>query len=151
MEIVKNASLNIEVHIPFQNRVFVFVFIYIPRSGIAGSYDISRVAIHGVPGGSVVKNSPPKAGDARDVVSITESGRFPGEGNDNPLKFFCLKNPMDRGDWQATVHGVPKSWTQLSTHTHGSPYLCLFVCLGNSILYSIVADVGILSIFSCAC
>ena len=42
-----------------------------------------------------------------------------GEGNGNPLHYSCLENPMDRGIWWATVHGVAKSWTQLSnTHTH---------------------------------
>ena len=39
---------------------------------------------------------------------------FPGEGNGNPLQCSCLKNPMDRGAWWATVHGVTKSWTGLS-------------------------------------
>ena len=38
-------------------------------------------------------------------------GRSPGEGNDNPLQYSCLDNPMDRGAWQATVHGVTKSQT----------------------------------------
>ena len=51
--------------------------------------------------------------------SIPGSDRSPGEGNGNPLQYSCLGNPMDRGDWQTTVHGVAKSWTQLSTHdTH---------------------------------
>ena len=57
------------------------------------------------PGGSVVKNPPANAGD---VGSILGSGRSPGEGNDNPLQYSCLGNPMDRGAWQATVHGVTK-------------------------------------------
>ena len=39
------------------------------------------------------------------------SRRSPGEGNGNPLQYSCLGNPMDRGAWQAAVHGVPKSWT----------------------------------------
>ena len=39
---------------------------------------------------------------------------FPGEGSGNPLQYSCLKNPMDRGAWWATVHGVTKSWTGLS-------------------------------------
>ena len=43
--------------------------------------------------------------------------RFPGEGNGNPLQYYCLENPMDRGAWQATVHGVTKSWTRLSEFT----------------------------------
>ena len=46
--------------------------------------------------------------------SIPGSGRSPGEGNGNPLQYSCLENPMDRGAWWATVHGVAKSRTQLS-------------------------------------
>ena len=42
----------------------------------------------------------------------------PGGGNGNPLQYSCLENPPDRGAWCATVHGVAKSWTQLSTNTH---------------------------------
>ena len=53
-----------------------------------------------------------------DPGSIPGSGRFPGEGNGNPLQYSCLENTMDRGAWWATVHGVTKSWTQLSTRTH---------------------------------
>ena len=54
---------------------------------------------------------------ARDPGSILGSGRSPGEGNSNPLQYFCLENPTDRGAWQATVHGVSKSWTWLSNVT----------------------------------
>ena len=46
-----------------------------------------------------------------DVSSIPGLGRSPGKGNGNPLQSFCLENPMDRGDWWATVHGVAKSRT----------------------------------------
>ena len=66
----------------------------------------------------VVKNPPANIGDVRDVGSIPGSGRSPGRGHGNPLQYFCLKNPMDRGAWWATVHGIAKSWTRLSTHTH---------------------------------
>ena len=52
--------------------------------------------------------------NAGDLGSIPGSGRSPGEGNGNPLQYSCLENPMDRGTWWATVHGVTKSWTQLS-------------------------------------
>ena len=45
--------------------------------------------------------------------SIPGSGRSPAGGHGKPLQYSCLDNPMDRGDWQATVHGVTKSWTQL--------------------------------------
>ena len=57
---------------------------------------------------SVIKNLPASAGD---VGSIPGSGRSPGEGNGNPLQYSCLGNPMDRGTWWATVHGVVGSWT----------------------------------------
>ena len=49
--------------------------------------------------------------NAGDPGSILGSGRSPGEGNGNPLQYSCLKNPMDRGAWQATVPGVTKSDT----------------------------------------
>ena len=61
----------------------------------------------------VVKNLPANAGD---LGSIPGSGRFPGEMNGNPLQYSCLENPMDRGVWQATVHGVAKrhDWSNLA-------------------------------------
>ena len=59
----------------------------------------------GFSGGSVIKNPPT---DARDTGSIPGSGRAPGEGNGNPLQYSCLRNPMDRGAWWATAHGVSK-------------------------------------------
>ena len=65
----------------------------------------------GFPGGAVVKNPPANAGDARDADSIPGSGRSPGGGNSNPLQYTCLKNTMDKGAWQATVHGIAKSQT----------------------------------------
>ena len=52
-------------------------------------------------------------GDIRDVDSIPGSGRSPGGGHSNPHQYSCLENPMDRGAWQATLHRVTKSWTQL--------------------------------------
>ena len=51
------------------------------------------------------------AGDMRDTGSINGSGRCPGGGNGNPFQYSCLENPMDRGAWQATVHGVADSDT----------------------------------------
>ena len=59
----------------------------------------------------MVNNPPANAGDAKDVGSIPGSGRFPGEENGNPLQYFCLAYPMDRGPWQATVHRIAKSGT----------------------------------------
>ena len=57
------------------------------------------------PGGSVVKNPPAITAD---TGSIPGWRRAPGEGNGNPLGYSCLRNPMDRGVWQATVHGVAR-------------------------------------------
>ena len=57
------------------------------------------------------KESSCNAGDERDVGLIPGLGRSPGEGNGNPLQYSCLGNPMDRGVWWATVHGVAKRWT----------------------------------------
>ena len=67
----------------------------------------------------MVKNLPTKAGDIRESVSIPGSGRSPGGGHGNPLQYPCLENPMDRGVWRATGHGVSQSQTrlkQLSMH-----------------------------------
>ena len=50
--------------------------------------------------------------------SLPRLGRSPGEGNGNPLQYSCLENPMDRGAWQAIIHGITKSQTRLSVHTH---------------------------------
>ena len=66
----------------------------------------------GIPGGSVVKNSPASAGATEDIGSTLQSGRSPGEGNGSPLQYSCLGNPMNRGAWQATLHEVAKSQTQ---------------------------------------
>ena len=69
----------------------------------------------------VVKNLPASARDIRDVGSIPGSGRYPGGGHDIPLQYTCLENTMDGSAWQATVHGVAKSWTrlkQLNTYIH---------------------------------
>ena len=60
----------------------------------------------GFPGSSNGKESDREAGD---MCSIPGLGRFPGEGNSNPLQYSCLENPLDRGFWWATVHGVAKS------------------------------------------
>ena len=89
-----------------------------------------------------------------DPGSSPGMGRSPGEGNGNPLQYYCLENLMDRGAWYATVYGVEKSWTRLSnftfTFTFSGPKrgvglqdhmipLCL-VFLGNSMLFSIMAS-----------
>ena len=64
--------------------------------------------IWGFPGGSDSKES---ACNARGPGLTSGSGRSPREGNGNPLQYSCLENPMDRGAWRATAHGVTKSQT----------------------------------------
>ena len=59
----------------------------------------------------MVNNLPVNAGDTRDLGSISMLGRAPGGGNDSPVQYSCSENPMDRGAWWATVHGITKSQT----------------------------------------
>ena len=68
----------------------------------------------------MVKNLLVSARDMRHLNLTAGPGRSPGGGRDNPLQYSCLENPMDRGAWQATVHGVEESdvTEQISTHTH---------------------------------
>ena len=68
----------------------------------------------GFPNGSAGEESACNAGDTEDMSSIPGLGRFPGEANGNPLQYSCLKNPMDKRAWWATVQRVTKSQTQLS-------------------------------------
>ena len=65
----------------------------------------------GFPGGAVIKNQPVNTEDTRDAGSIPGSGRLLGIGNGNQLQDSCLENSIDRGAWQARVHGVTKSQT----------------------------------------
>ena len=83
------------------------------KHGLSPIYRASQVAL-------VVKNPPAIAGVIRDGGCIPRLGGSPEGGQGNPLQYSWLENPMDRGDWWATVHRVSKSWTwlkQLSVHT----------------------------------
>ena len=90
---------------------------------------------------SVSKESARNAGD---LGSILGSGRSPGEGNGNPLQYSCLENPMDRGAWQATVHGaagvghnlVAKTTTTMLNGNIPFTFLTIFCISGYSILIS---------------
>ena len=75
-------------------HIYRFVYIYVGSSG-----------------GTVVHDLPTKAGEARAMSSIPGSGRSPEVDIGNPLQCSCLENSMDRGAWQATVHGVMKTRT----------------------------------------
>ena len=80
-------------------------------------------------GSSVVKNPPASTGGTRKSGSIPGAGKIlPGEGNGNLLQYACLGNPTDNRAWQATLHGVARSQTQLNTH------ICLaliYCCLAS--------------------
>ena len=97
----------------------------------------------GFAGSSVVRNPPANAEAREDTGSIPGLGRSPGEGNGNPLQYSCLENPMKRGAWWATVHGVVKSWRRLSdwAHMHASSWKLVaftyFYQLGIWILISL--------------
>ena len=79
--------------------------------------------------------------------SISGSGKSPGEGNGTALQYSCLGNPMDRGAWRATVHGVAKSRTPLSTHTDQSSE-CTHIHWGKAAHRNILRRIGSNVIFS---
>ena len=81
-------------------------------------------------GGSSGKESARNAGASGDTGLIPGSGRSPGGGNGNLLQYSCLGNPMDRGDWWATVHGAAKSQTQLKQFSMQHACKLFFVACG---------------------
>ena len=98
----------------FFSQHFLFLLHNLQRLNyVPDSSKINKVHFRGFPDGTVVKNLPADAGDARDMGSIPGLESSPGVGNGNPLQYSCLENPMDGGAWWATVHGVAKSRTLL--------------------------------------
>ena len=92
--------------------MYIYKLIYIYENESINKHNLCLLSF---PRGSVVKNLPASAGDAG---SISGLGRSPGEGNDNPLQYPCLGNPMDRGAWRATVPGVARVGQDLATKQH---------------------------------
>ena len=74
----------------------------------------------------VRKNPPANARDTGNKGSIPGLGRYPGEGNDNPLQFSCLENSTDRGAWWATVHAAAKE-LDMTEHIHTQPQLSIWL------------------------
>ena len=93
----------------------------------------------GSSGGSVGQESTCNAGDPG---SIPGWGRSPGEGNGNPLQYSCLETPMDRGAWQATVHGVAKSRTWLRDYTPTHTYIYMLSRFSYVWLFAILRTVA---------
>ena len=108
---------------------------------------------------SLVISSKESACNAGDVGLFPVLGRPPGGGHDNPLHYSCLETPMARGAWQATVHGVAKSWRwlkQLSTHTYSlysvfrwveTEYICNFSI--NFFSFEVIFNSSILKVLTC--
>ena len=101
---------------------------------------INTAVCTGLPGGSDVKNLPANAWDTGGTGSILESGRSPGGGSGTPIQYSWLEDPIDRGAWRVTVHGIAKSWTWLSTHA------CMLYMKIEKILSSYLKEKKIISI-----
>ena len=86
-------------------------------TGISSLADSGLQLCHSQPHSGFLHSSVGKesAYNAGDPGLISGLGRSPGEGNGNPLQYSCLENSMDRGDWQATVHGVARARYDLAT------------------------------------
>ena len=110
------------------------VHFLVNSSLISQSFVISFRVI-GFPGSLDGKASAYNVGDPG---SIPGSGRSLGEGNGNPLQYSCLENPMDRGAWWATVHGVAKSRTRLSKFSSLQSYYMPDNCISRYLIYLIL-------------
>ena len=96
----------------------------------------------------VIKNLPASAGGGRDMDSIPGLGRSPGEGHDNPLQYFCLQNPMDRGAWRATVHRVAECRTRLSDLAQHSTFPCILSYSCHTCMCDIVCSACFINLVS---
>ena len=92
----------------FITSKFIYIYIY------KGIHTLYSILCGGFPDDSAGKESACDTGDVGDSSSIPGWGRFPGEGNGNPVQYSCLKNPMDRGAWKVKFHSITNSQKQLS-------------------------------------
>ena len=98
-------------------RNLVFLVITILMTPVCSFFSWFKAVVlegMGFLGGAVVKNLPANTGDTGDMCLIPGSGRAPSGESGNPLQCSCLENPVDRGAWRATVHGVAEGQTRLS-------------------------------------
>ena len=105
--------------------------------GAAACYKLGTLL--GFPGGSDGKESTCNAGD---LALIPGLGRSPGRGHGNPLQYFCLENPMDRGAWRATVHGVSRIRHDWATKHTGTLLNTFILKVKDSIIYLIKLQWG---------
>ena len=105
------------LHFHFHQEAFEFLFTFCHLGGVNCK--------SGFPDGTSGKNPPANTGDVRDESLIPGTGRSPGEGNGNPLQYFCLENPMDRRAWRDMVHRVAKSWAQLKRRHSMHACICI--------------------------
>ena len=101
-----------------QGQQILFLFVYPCGHKWQGLLTLNNIPFYTSPRASqvalMVKNPPTKQGDTRDAGLIPGLGRSPGAGNNNPLHYSCLENPMGRGAWRATVHRATQGQTRLS-------------------------------------
>ena len=118
------------IFIAQQSDSVIHIYIYV--------YTASQVVL-------VVKNPPARAGDVRDMGSIPGSGRSPEGGYGNPLRYFCLENPMDRGALWAAVHRIARSWTLLkwlSMHAYVYIYTHIFFVFFSIMVYQKILNIN---------
>ena len=129
---LKNKSSFCFTH---DHLLLILLLISVPKSTHTQSDNIAQGHAYLYAASQVpqrVKNLPAMAKPQETWIrSLSELGKCPGGGNDNPLQYSCLDNPMDKGARWATVHGVMKSWTWLSMHTHIYAYLWLGIFGGR--------------------
>ena len=111
----KNEVISVQADLGSTEAQRAMPNVYLERLSALAAFALSRmeklIEMDHLLGFPVVKNLCGNARDSRDAYSIPGSGRYPGRGHSNPLHYFCLENPMDRGAWWATVHRVTKSQT----------------------------------------
>ena len=111
-------SVDGEYNLHMTRYNLVIVTQYLPFFTLFSNSRYPTCTERGFPGGLVVKNPQDNARSSGDTDWILASGRSPREGSGNPLQYSCLGNPMGRGAWRATVHGVTKLNTTEHAHAH---------------------------------